>query len=357
MNSDGMPRGAAVAEKVTGARWPARAVTVCGPSRGPSVQWARAWPRSSVNRATGVTLPDIKGLEMAHWTGTPRSGALCASVTVTVGIFVSSSPTSPICPSPSHGTSAAARAAVTSSSLVEDAAGSWHAAEATARHRTSAYRRGAAAGVRRRTRVTDMSMYGWGDVAHGGTGRSAGRWSPVQKELPVPSRRHLRRRIRSGPFRCSATDAQNRGVQAPPSRAPPRLCHACPSSCGASATRLRRGARHSVGRGDHAVAPHHRVDAPGAGAADGEVEEDEAVEHRQLALVHERDRAAGDVGLEVRHRHLAAEQEGHRAREQADRYEQAADQLQHAGEPDLRERRHRHPLGHAAVPAEELLPT
>src|SRR5690242_18807766 len=53
----------------------------------------------------------------------------------------------------------------------------------------------------------------------------------------------------------------------------------------------------------------HPIQAVPPTASGGEVEEDEAVERRQLALVEDREEAAGRMYEEVRHRQLTGEHE------------------------------------------------
>src|SRR5215471_2255917 len=62
----------------------------------------------------------------------------------------------------------------------------------------------------------------------------------------------------------------------------------------------------------------HGVDAPGAGAGGGEVEEGEAEKYDQLPTVEDREEVARRVGVEIRHGIHAREDKGHRPGEQAD---------------------------------------
>ena len=68
------------------------------------------------------------------------------------------------------------------------------------------------------------------------------------------------------------------------------------------------------------------VEAEGAGAGEDEVEEDEAEEDRGVAAVQDREEALRRVRHPVGDRHLAGEQEGDRAGEEADQQQRAADQ-------------------------------
>src|SRR5690349_3329709 len=83
--------------------------------------------------------------------------------------------------------------------------------------------------------------------------------------------------------------------------------------------------------------PPEVVDRPGSRSRGRDVQEQEAVQHRQLALVHfrpEDERACAErVALEVRDGHQAAGEECHRPREQADGDEDAAEEFDRAGEP------------------------
>ena len=54
--------------------------------------------------------------------------------------------------------------------------------------------------------------------------------------------------------------------------------------------------QHFLGLGKASVAAPQGVEAPGAAAGEGEIEEDEAVERRQLAVVDDGKEAAGGMG-------------------------------------------------------------
>src|SRR2546422_8047464 len=60
------------------------------------------------------------------------------------------------------------------------------------------------------------------------------------------------------------------------------------------------------------------IQAPRPRPGSREVEPDKAVEHRGDAVVHDRPEAHGGKNLEIRHRHLTGQQEGHGASEQAE---------------------------------------
>ena len=77
----------------------------------------------------------------------------------------------------------------------------------------------------------------------------------------------------------------------------------------------------------------HRVEAPRSAAREGEVEEHEAEEDGRLALVQEREEAVRRVRDEIGEGHLAGEDEGDRPREEPERQQDAADDLENAGEP------------------------
>src|SRR5688572_15797396 len=61
-----------------------------------------------------------------------------------------------------------------------------------------------------------------------------------------------------------------------------------------------------------------RVEAPGAWAADDEIEEDEAIEDRRIAAVVDREEILGRVNQPVSDRHRAGGDKGGRTREQAE---------------------------------------
>ncbi len=96
-------------------------------------------------------------------------------------------------------------------------------------------------------------------------------------------------------------------------------------------------------------------DADSARAAGGDEQEQETVDHRQLAAVDRRPKVAIELSLPVKlhvgHRHGAAGQERCVAGEQSDRDQRSAHQLDQPAEPDLRP--HRRLLG--GQQAEDLL--
>src|SRR6476660_42365 len=87
------------------------------------------------------------------------------------------------------------------------------------------------------------------------------------------------------------------------------------------------------------------VDAPRSGTGAGEEKEDEAIEDRRLAHVHDGPKALGKVADEISSRHFTRRYEGGEPREQADRNEKSADQLNDRGCQDHRRERMRHSLG------------
>ena len=84
-----------------------------------------------------------------------------------------------------------------------------------------------------------------------------------------------------------------------------------------------------------------RIDAQLPGPDRREIQEDEAVEHRELAAVLNRPEARAARAPGSRPRHLAAGDERDRAGEQPDRDHEAADELDDAGQPALRGQLHR----------------
>ena len=81
------------------------------------------------------------------------------------------------------------------------------------------------------------------------------------------------------------------------------------------------------------VAKQYFVDAPFACAGGDEQQEDEAEQDRAFAVVEHRERPARCVHHPIGDRHLAGEQQGHRAGEQTDQQHQTADQLKHPRDP------------------------
>src|SRR5205814_668451 len=65
------------------------------------------------------------------------------------------------------------------------------------------------------------------------------------------------------------------------------------------------------------------IQAPGPGPRGGEIEPDEKEEEGGVSRIEHRPEAVGRVAQEIRDRHLARENEGHRPGEQSDEEEQA----------------------------------
>lgn len=85
------------------------------------------------------------------------------------------------------------------------------------------------------------------------------------------------------------------------------------------------------------------IEAEPAAPDRGEHQEHEAVQHRELAHVHDGEEPALRMHREVRDRHLARQQECHDAGEEAEHDQRSANHLQRAREPQLREHvRRRH---------------
>src|SRR5260370_734104 len=83
-------------------------------------------------------------------------------------------------------------------------------------------------------------------------------------------------------------------------------------------------------RGRLALTEEYPVEAPGAAAGEGKIEEDEAVEDRGIAAIEDREEIDRRVRHEIGDRHVARQDEGNRPREQAERQQRAANELDHA---------------------------
>src|SRR5438067_7949228 len=79
--------------------------------------------------------------------------------------------------------------------------------------------------------------------------------------------------------------------------------------------------------------PAPGIQAPGPRPRGGEIEPDEAEQDGGVSLIEHRPKALWGVAQEIRDRHLARENEGHRPGEQSDEDEQAAKRLDDAGKP------------------------
>src|SRR5215204_2701506 len=84
------------------------------------------------------------------------------------------------------------------------------------------------------------------------------------------------------------------------------------------------------------------VEAPGTWAGENEIQEHEAVQDSGITPVVHRKDATCCVPHEVGERHLARQNERHRAREQTQKNEKTADKLQEPGKSEHREQRRLH---------------
>src|SRR3989440_9152363 len=75
------------------------------------------------------------------------------------------------------------------------------------------------------------------------------------------------------------------------------------------------------------------IQAPGPRSGGGEIETDEAEQDGGVSLIEHLPEAVWRVAQEIRNRHFAGENEGHRPSEQPDEEEQAAEHLEGSGEP------------------------
>src|ERR1700756_3597116 len=173
-----------------------------------------------------------------------------------------------------------------------------------------------------------------------------------------PSRRARKRLPRRGPRSTttftprSSTSATNRATPNRPWRWRAKSSATTPSSPPCS----RPPCASSRGR-DHRRPPAKDVvEAPDAGAVRGDEEEQEAVEHRQLALVLDGPQAVVRVRREIGDGHLAAGDERRNPGEEPDGDQKAADQLDTSADLQQRRQRTAHPLRHRRI-AEELLRT
>ena len=91
-------------------------------------------------------------------------------------------------------------------------------------------------------------------------------------------------------------------------------------------------------RGRRAPLSAHRVEAPGAGAGEDEIEEDQAVEDRRVAAVQRGVDALRGVRDPVGGGHQARQDEGDRTGEEAEDQQRAAHEFEHARDPRQRER-------------------
>src|SRR5215207_9101648 len=75
------------------------------------------------------------------------------------------------------------------------------------------------------------------------------------------------------------------------------------------------------------------VEAPQTGAGRGEIQEQEAEQHRWMSLIEHRPEPLGGMSLEVRDRHFPGQEEGHWPGVEANEEEGATIGLEYAGPP------------------------
>src|SRR3954452_13036445 len=88
------------------------------------------------------------------------------------------------------------------------------------------------------------------------------------------------------------------------------------------------------------------IEAPGAGAGSGEIEEEKAEHDRRMALIENRPESLRSVTLEVGNGHLAGEEKGHWAGVEPDEEERATVCLEGPGPPGQAAIRGRSPSRH-----------
>src|SRR5918992_1179768 len=81
----------------------------------------------------------------------------------------------------------------------------------------------------------------------------------------------------------------------------------------------------------------YRIEAPGPGSGENKIEKDEAVDHRFIPAVGERDKALGEVTDEISRRHLAGEDESDRSGEQPDQQQRTANEFDQTRDAPERE--------------------
>src|SRR5262245_116545 len=75
------------------------------------------------------------------------------------------------------------------------------------------------------------------------------------------------------------------------------------------------------------------VDAPRAGPRGEEIQEDKAVKNRRFSAVGDGPETSRCMVHKIGHSHFTAQEESHGPGKQSQDYEQAADELEHAGDP------------------------
>src|SRR5213080_5549271 len=101
--------------------------------------------------------------------------------------------------------------------------------------------------------------------------------------------------------------------------------------------------------------PAPGIQAPGPRPRGGEIEPDEAEQDGGVSLIEHRPKALWGVAQEIRDRHLARENEGHRPGEQSDEEEQAAKRPEDAGNAGQRRDRRGAPPWHDGCRKREQL--
>src|SRR4029453_15468785 len=82
------------------------------------------------------------------------------------------------------------------------------------------------------------------------------------------------------------------------------------------------------------------IETPGSGASEGQIEEHEAEQDREIAAIEDGQEAPWRMSDEIGKRHLARENEGNWTGEQAQYHQRAANELERSGKAVERKQRH-----------------
>src|SRR5436309_9769621 len=152
-------------------------------------------------------------------------------------------------------------------------------------------------------------------------------------------------------FPAYPTKCPTRARSTIPWSPPMRFC----SIVGQASIQTARASGPSTMERSRGLLPALGIQAPAPRPRGGEIEPDEAEQDGGVSLIEHRPEALWGVAQEIRDRHLARENEGHRPGEQSDEEEQAAKRLEDAGNAGQRRDRRGAPAWHDGCRKREQL--
>src|SRR5439155_1436247 len=169
--------------------------------------------------------------------------------------------------------------------------------------------------------------------------RSGVRASPAARKAPLTMKKSSIPRLPTNMIRRNGSASTRTAGAAftTPWSPPMRFC----SIVGHASIQTARASGPSTIERSSGLPPPLGIQAPRPRPGGGEIKPDKAEQDGGMPLIEHRPKALWRVAQEIRDRHLARENEGHRPREQSDEEEQAAKRLEHPGDAGQRRDRRR----------------